>query len=57
MPSSREVFVRSLCRLSREPKVPMLCHVAARAQGQEVPERIIPKLASFDLMVDLQSFQ
>jgi len=35
----------------------MLCHVAARAQGQEVPERIIPKLASFDLMVDWQIFQ
>jgi hypothetical protein len=35
----------------------MLSHVAARAQGQEVRVCVIPKLASFDLMVDLQSFQ
>ena len=35
----------------------MLGHVAARTQGQEVRERIIPQLTSFDLMVDLKVLQ
>jgi hypothetical protein len=52
-PSSREVFVRSLRRLSREPKVVMLGQVAVSAQRHEVRERIVALLTAFGLVVDL----
>ena len=44
-------------RRDRIEKLPVLSHVAVSTQRHEIRERVVPLLAPFDLVMDLQIFQ